>query len=528
MKTKTQNSKFYFIGGGIASLAGAVFLIRDGNISGEDITIFEADKKIGGSLDAQKLTAQKAYCMRGFRMFEKKVYSCTFDLFASIPSLKDPRKTIQTEFVEFNKKFKTRSKMRLLEKEKIINAKPFKMKLIDRINLLLLLIRSETSLENLRIKDYFTTAFFQSNFWFEFATTFSFQAWDSAIEIKRYLLRFLQDASELDDTECIYSAPYNQYDSIVLPILKWLKKQGLNFKTNCQVSDLDFEKIKNKKRVKNLTYLQRKKQKQITIGENDYVFITVGSIIANSSFGSARKAPRLCVKKNIAWKLWEKLAKQDSNFGRPSSFDQNIQKSKWVFFTLTLRDTTFLKLLENFTKEKAEGAGLITIKDSNWLLTIALPHQPYFLDQPKNINVCCGYGLTSDRKGNFVKKKMSDCSGIEIITELCRHLGFKKELTKILRTSTCIPCLLPYITSQFSPRKKSDRPKVIPKNSSNFACIGQYCEIPNGIVFTVEHSIQSAQMAVYGLLNLKKKITPIYKGQHHLKIIYRAIKTVFR
>jgi oleate hydratase len=185
-------------------------------------------------------------------------------------------------------------------------------------------------------------------------------------------------------------------------------------------------------------------------------------------------------------------------------------------------------MLARFTKNKSEREGIFTITDSNWLLSMAMPHQPHFADQPKNYSVFWGYGLSPARVGNFTKKKMADCSGSEILAELCGHLGTKKELSSLRKNSTCIPCLLPHITSQFFPRKKGDRPAVIPKNFRHFACIGQYCEIAEGIVFTVENSVLSAQIAVDGLLHLRKKPTPIFHGQYHPKIICRAIRTAFR
>lgn len=161
-------------------------------------------------------------------------------------------------------------------------------------------------------------------------------------------------------------------------------------------------------------------------------------------------------------------------------------------------------------------------------MSITLPHQPHFLEQPENLTVCWGYCLRPDCKGNFVHKKMSDCNGEEILDELIGHLGFEKKKQEIIKSANCIPCILPYITSQFSPRSQGDRPQVVPTGSKNFAFLGQFCEIPDDIVFTVEYSIRSAQIAVYSLLNLNKKIEPIYKGHHYPRNIYKAIKTLFR
>ena len=75
------------------------------------------------------------------------------------------------------------------------------------------------------------------------------------------------------------------------------------------------------------------------------------------------------------------------------------------------------------------------------------------------------------------------------------------------------------------PRKIGDRPKVIPAGTKNFAFIGQFCEIPDEVVFTVEQSVRSAMIAVYGLLKIKKDIPPIYHGQYDPKAIKELLVT---
>ena len=86
-KISNDNAAIYLVGAGIASLAAAAFLIRDGDIPGHHITILEESAKVGGSLDAAG-TSEGGYTMRGGRMIESK-YLCTFDLFSSIPTLDD-------------------------------------------------------------------------------------------------------------------------------------------------------------------------------------------------------------------------------------------------------------------------------------------------------------------------------------------------------------------------------------------------------------------------------------------------------
>jgi len=529
MKTNINKSKAYLVGGGIASLASAAYLIRDANFLGKNIYIFDSSKTLGGSLDARNLPSSEGYVMRGIRMFEEKAFTCTFDLMSFIPSLIDSKKTIRDEFVDFNKNNKTYSKSRLLKNGKVIDSRPLGLNLKDKFNLFRLLARRENSLGTERVEDFFTPSFFKSNFWFEFCTAFSFQPWHSLVEFRRYFLRFIQDFPVIDTFETIEITPYNQYESMILPIVDYLTKRGVNFVTNTSVTNLDFRTIDNLKKVSKIYYKQDGKQKEISVNENDYVFVTLGSITADSSIGSMTEAPRSDYgQKSAAWYLWENIAKDQPDFGKPSVFNSDIDKSKWISFTTTFRDPIFFKLMEKFINKKISTYGGVNLIDSNWLISMVLSYKHYFIDQPKDITLSWGYGLYPDNVGNFVHKKMSECNGKEILTELCQHLGFKDKMELILKTSTCIPCLMPYITSQFLPREKGDRPLVIPKNSNNLAFIGQYCEIPDDVVFTVEYSIRSAQTAVYSLLNLNKKVAPLYNGTHHAKVLYNAITTIFR
>ncbi|MEO8662315.1 MAG: oleate hydratase, partial [Bryobacteraceae bacterium] len=227
-----------------------------------------------------------------------------------------------------------------------------------------------------------------------------------------------------------------------------------------------------------------------------------------------------------SWALWETLTQTHPEFGRPSAFHSNVNDSKWLSFTTTLHDSAFFDLMENFTGNKAGTGGLVTLTDSNWLMSIVLAHQPHFINQPVNVQVFWGYGLFPDQKGNYVPKKMSECTGADIMVELCGHLRFDDHLSHILETSNCIPCMMPFITSQFMPRLMGDRPLVRPTGTTNLAFIGQFCEIPKEVVFTVEYSVRSAQTAVFSLLDLKKDVSPIYQGEHDIGVLLDSLKTM--
>jgi len=522
-----NNQKAYLIGAGIASLASAVYLIKDGKFAGKNIFIFEEGDDVGGSLDS-KGSPETGYIARGGRMFSEEVYSCTYDLFSKIPINEKSSKTLLDDFIEFNKGIKTYAKARLVSKAKIADSSIFGLSVVDSASMIKIMSLPESYLADTKISDHFSPAFFKTNFWFEWCTTFAFQPWHSAIEFKRYVRRFIQELPRVNTMTGVRHTRYNQHDSVTMPVTNWLKNNGVNFLMKGRVTSLKFIKNHNKEQVEKIVYWQNEKEKEFVLGADDLVFLTNGSMTTNSTFGSMTSAPITNTETpHDAWALWQDIAENRPHFGNPSVFNGQISKSKWESFSVTFRDQTFTGLMKDFSKNEPGTGGLTTITDSNWLLTLVTPPQPHFINQPDDINVFWGYGLYPDKKGNFVHKKMSECTGQEIMVEVCSQLGFSKDISKILKSCDCVPCMMPYITSQFMPRKKGDRPEVIPKGTRNFAFIGQFCEIPNEVVFTVEQSVRSAMIALHGLLGIKKDIPPIYRGQYNPKVVKELLGTSF-
>jgi oleate hydratase len=168
----------------------------------------------------------------------------------------------------------------------------------------------------------------------------------------------------------------------------------------------------------------------------------------------------------------------------------------------------------------------VTLKDSAWRLTFHVYAPPAFPGQPAGTHVWWGYGLHADRPGDHVGKPMADCSGREILVELFSHLGLQAQLPALLAASICIPCLLPYTTSQFMPRVPGDRPQVIPPGTRGLAFVGQYCEIADDVVFTVEYSVRSARLAVEALLGIEPKLPPAYVGLDHPNALVEALRRI--
>ncbi|MDD1450234.1 oleate hydratase [Sphingomonas sp. H160509] len=515
-----DEGRAFLVGGGIASLAAASFLIRYGDMRGADITIIDEGALLGGSLDGGG-SPESGYSLRGGRMLESK-YLCTFDLFASIPTLEGD-KTVTEEIFDWNAVMKTSSHSRLFSGGKRHVAPEFGLTGHHIHGLERLAITPEAILDRSTIADQFDADFFKTNFWLMWCTTFAFQPWHSAVEFKRYLLRFAHMVGGFNRLEGIMRTRLNQYDSLVRPLHAWLVARGVRFRMKTVVTDLRLADDEGMTVVRGIRIAEGTKTSEIRVDTDDYVLLTLGSMTEGSSLGSMDAAPDLLgANAGGGWALWEKLADGRPQFGRPAVFTDNVDRSKWVSFTTTLHDATLIALIRDATGNVPGEGGLITFPESSWLASIVIPYQPHFLGQPDDVAVFWGYGLTVDAPGDFVRKPMADCTGREIMIEILGHLGIVAETETILASATCIPCMMPFITSQFMPRGHGDRPDVIPADTANLAVIGQYCELPDDCVFTVEYSVRSAQTAVYALLGLRRSPPAVYKGIFDPRVLFKA------
>lgn len=499
--------KVHFIGGGIGSLAAAAFMIRDAGVSGDQITIYEALPVLGGSLDGAG-TPETGYSLRGGRMLTTDNYECTWDLYKSIPSLLTPGLSVYDETLAFNREHLPESMARLVDKRRgIVPVASMGFSIHDRGELLALYNKDEVSLAATPITHWLSPEFFETEFWYMWATTFAFQPWHSAVEFRRYLHRFVLEFSRIETLAGVKRTIYNQYDSLVRPLQAWLSAQGVKFVLDCQVTDIEHNADPAGFAVTGLQCLRAGATEAVTVEEGDLVLLQNGSMTDASSLGSMTDAPRKLTKSNSGgWTLWERLAEGRPDFGRPAAFNSEIAQSWWESFTVTLKTPHFFNKMQAFSGNEAGTGGLVTFKDSNWLMSIVLAHQPHFPNQPADIQVFWGYALFPDRIGNFMAKPMADCTGAEILEELCGHLRFDPDT---VAGANCIPCRMPYITSMFMPRLPGDRPLPVPKTSRNLAFISQFVEIADDTVFTVEYSVRAAQMAVYELLDVKRRLPPV-------------------
>jgi oleate hydratase len=516
----------YLLGGGIGSLAAAAFMIRDGGLPGKNIFILEAKSLLGGSLDGYGNPVD-GYSMRGGRMLTTDNYECTWDLYKSIPSLGSPGQSVFDETVAFNEQHKSNCMARLVDRRRAkvpVSSMGFSMQ--NRKELLELSLASEDELGDSCITDWLSPEFFETEFWYMWATTFAFQPWHSAVEFKRYLHRFMLEFSRIETLAGVKRTIYNQYDSLVRPLQRWLADQDVNFIIDCKVKDLERKIEADKLVVTGIHYQHRGEGKAIALKDGDLVFLQNGSMTDASSLGSMTGAPHKLTKQDCnSWALWEKLAAENPDFGNPAAFNSSIAESCWESFTVTLKNPAFFDKMTAFSGNDPGTGGLVTFKDSNWLMSIVLAYQPHFANQPADVQVFWGYALFPDRVGDFVPKPMSECNGEEILRELCGHLRFDLD---IVESANCIPCRMPYITSMFMPRLRTDRPLPIPRSSKNLALISQFVEIPDDVVFTVEYSVRAAQIAVYEFLGIDRPIPPISHHDKSLRVQVEALIKAFK
>ena len=469
------------------------------------------------------------YSMRGGRMLTSDNYECLWGLFKTIPSLSDPGQTVFEETMAFNERHHASSASRLVNAQRAkmpVHSMGFSMS--DRLELLRLANADESALGTPgtdRITDWLSPGFFTTPFWLMWSTTFAFQPWNSAIEFKRYLHRFMLEFSRIETLGGVKRTIYNQYDSLVRPLLHWLESRGVDLEFGCTVTDIDHAPIDGQERVTGLRCRRAAGDTTLPIGEGDLVFLQNGSMTDGSSVGTLERPPVKSPRDGSpGFKLWERLAVGRPELGRPAVFRRSIAESAWQSFTVTLPTGDFFAAMEAFSGRPAGIDGLVTFSDSAWRMSIVLPHQPHFLGQPDGVQVFWGDGLFPDRIGDFVAKPMDLCSGADILQELCGHLRFDPEL---VAGANCIPCRMPWIVSMFAPRTQTDRPVPVPPGWKNLGLISQFVEIPDDVVFTVEYSVRAAQLAVYGLTGMKLPVPPVTPHDKSLRVQAETVIKAF-
>ena len=521
----------YLIGSGLAALAAACYLVRDGQMAGERIHILEKDPIPGGACDGYQYT-DIGYVMRGGREMDNH-FECMWDLFRSIPSIETEGVSVLDEYYWLNKADPNYSLCRATEKQGQDAHTDKKFGLSDKaaMEIMKLFFTPDEELYNKRIDEIFDHEVLDSNFWLYWRTMFAFENWHSALEMKLYLKRFIHHVGGLPDFTALRFTRYNQYESMILPMVHYLQEHGVDFQYNTKVVNVEFD-IRNGRKAARRIVLQREGRKDaIDLTDNDLVFITNGGCVENSAYGSQNEpaAFNKTIREGGGWDMWRKIAAQDPSFGHPDKFCSDPEQSNWMSATVTTLDRRIVPYIEKICKRdpfsgKVVTGGIVTARDSGWLLSWTINRQPQFRNQPKDQLVIWVYGLFSDKPGDFVKKTMRECTGKEICMEWLYHLGVPvAEIADLAEHSAkTVPVMMPYITAFFMPREKGDRPNIVPDGAVNFAFLGQFAETARDTIFTTEYSIRTGMEAVYSLLDIDRGVPEVWGSTYDVRDLVNA------
>ena len=522
----------YIVGTGLGGLSAACFLVRDAQMPGDHITLFEHLPVAGGSCDGIH-DASKGYIMRGGREMDNH-FECMWDLFRSVPSIVNPGETIFSEYYKINKDDPNYSLCRVTEKQgqDAHTDKKYGMNKEATAELLKLFMMTDEELGDKTIDDVFDEKFYETNFWIYWQTMFAFEKWHSALEMKLYLQRYIHHIDGLPDLSALRFTRYNQYESMILPLCKYLTDHGVKIIYDTTVTNIICDCKPERKVAKCIEYTESGVPKKIELTENDLVFVTNGAQGDGSAYGDQRNAPVVNIKNGTgpSVELWKKLAAQDKAFGHPEKFFKDIKETSWESWTVDTANKEILDAIQKICKRdplsgNVVTGGIVTCKDSGWLLSWTINRQGQFEDQPKDHCLIWVYGLNCwKEKGDYIEKPMYECTGSELAAEWLYHIGIQKDKIDELATKECntTPCMMPYVTSFFEPRKKGDRPLVVPEGSVNLAFLGQYAETPRDTVFTTEYSIRTGMEAVYTLCGIDRGVPEVWGSVFDVRDLLKA------
>ena len=531
-----EKKSAYIIGTGLAGLTAAFYLVRDGQMPGNHIHLLEKLELAGGSCDGYK-DVHKGFYMRGGREMDNH-FEIMWDVFRDVPSIETPNVSVLDEYYWLNKHDPNYSLCRATvnKGEDAHTDKLFKLDKDSAMALSQLFITPEADLEDKKISDVLPESFWETNFWLYWQTMFAFQKWSSALEMKRYLCRYVHHIDGLPDFSALRFTKYNQYESMILPLIEYLKKHDVDVQFGMDVKNVVIEDVDGKKTAKELIYVKDNKEQSIPLTADDLVFITNGCCTDTSCYGDQTHAPDLSHIVNgqgESWDLWKNIAKQAKHdeYGHPDVFCSDTEATNWMSATVETSNEDIIQHIMNICIRdpragKVTTGGIVTVKDSvnNWFLSWTINRQPQFRSQNKDTVLVWLYALHTDTEGNYIKKAMRDCTGEEICQEWLYHIGMDESKIKDYSENACntTTCFMPYINAVFQPRKNVDRPKVVPEGAVNFSFIGQFAETPRDTIFTTEYSMRTGMESVYTLLNVDRGVPEVWGSQYDIRELLRA------
>ena len=521
----------YIVGSGLAALSAACYLVRDAQMKGSHIHILEKGQLAGGACDGYHYE-NLGYVMRGGREMDNH-FEVMWDLFRSIPSIETKGVSVLDEYYWLNKEDPNYSLCRATVNRGQDAHTDGKFGLSEKgmQEIMKLFFTPNEELQDKKITDYFDDEVLNSNFWLYWRTMFAFENWHSALEMKLYIQRFIHHIGGLPDFTALRFTKYNQYESMILPMIKYLEDHGVQFHYGVQVTNVHFNCAAGKKTATAIDTLQNGKAESIGLTENDLVFITNGGCVENSTMGAQDKAAPFNteIRAGGGWDMWRKIAAQDPSFGHPDKFCSDPEKTNWMSATVETLDQRIIPYIKKICRRdpftgKVVTGGIVTVKDSGWLMSWTINRQPQFRAQSNDHCLVWVYALFTDKPGDYVKKPMRACTGQEICEEWLYHLGVPEAEIKELaaHSANTVPVMMPYIDAFFMPRAFGDRPQVVPEGAVNFAFIGQFAETKRDTIFTTEYSMRTGMEAVYTLLNVDRGVPEVWGSVYDTRDLLNA------
>ena len=526
-----DNKSAYIVGSGLAALTAACYLVRDGQMKGEHVHILEKEQLAGGACDGWKFE-DVGYVMRGGREMDNH-FEVMWDLFHSIPSIETEGVSVLDEYYWLNKEDPNYSLCRATVNRGEDAHTDGKFDISDKgaMEIMKLFFTPEEDLQDKKITDFFDDEVLESNFWLYWRTMFAFENWHSALEMKRYIQRYIHHIGGLPDFKALRFTKYNQYESMILPMIKYLESFGVQLHFGVKVVNVQFDCKPDRKVATRIDVIRDGQEESIGLTENDLVFITNGGCVENSTMGSQNKPAefRPEIKSGGGWDMWRRIAAQDPAFGNPDKFCGNPELCNWMSATVETLDQRIIPYIKKICKRdpftgKVVTGGIVTVKDSSWLLSWTINRQPQFREQPKDHCLVWVYALFSDKPGDYIRKPMRECTGKEICMEWLYHLGVPENEIEDMaeHSANTVPVMMPYIDAFFMPRAIEDRPKVVPDGAVNFAFLGQFAELPRDTIFTTEYSMRTGMEAVYTLLNVDRGVPEVWGSVFDVRALLDA------
>ena len=560
-------SKAIMIGTGLANMAAAVYLIQEGHWNGSQITFYSIDDHGSNDGSAASDAANeywnknhpmentKGFVARGGRMLNYRTYVDLMDLLSRVPSATEAGMTAAEDTRDFDAHHRTFDKARLMEGGKgIINGGKLGFNNKDRMlltELLLMPDSKEEKLDNVTIADYFRDDphMFATNFWYMWETTFAFRTQSSAQELRRYMHQMIYEFTQIEHLVGVNRTRYNQFESIMLPLINYLKDQGVNLVLNRRVTDFEFKDTPMQDEITvtglKMTNTETNEEEHVDVDDQTAVIFTNGSITDSATLGDFNTPAAENMDYGAAASLWKKATERFYNLGNPDKFFNDRNASEWVSFTLTTSDHTLLNEITRITTQVPGNAlnSFISTspitplgqKDVN--MSIVVHHQPHFTTQKANESVIWGYFLYPRRRGEFVQKEYIKMTGKEMAEELLGQLSkvdpgpgniMDKKQEIMDSIINCIPVYMPYASALFNNRAKSDRPKVIPEHSTNLAFTGEFAEQPYQMVFTEQSAVRSGEIAAYHFTGIPmSKLVKNKRYDRDPKTLAKATRKMF-